>query len=147
MAKAASAAIKATLLIDTILHEGLARFVHSAFFVSNVRLPSTRSEIDAAVHEIMKELQRDCWSTDRHGRDVGNSRLGNSEEEAVEKQALTNWLAGVKFMGAVETGRLNAMVNLNLLREAPGLGRLGSRRIVAVLARGRWRYMQAASTF
>ena len=82
--------------------------------------------------------RNDQWSTDFGGREMGPTRLVR-ERETPTCHKIEAWLEQNCHMGAMEKGRLIAMIELSLAPWSEDVRRLGAKKMVAILGRSRWR--------
>lgn len=100
-----------------------------------IGLPQSAIEIKAAVKEIVWVSENARWVLD--GRIHGAENLlpyPNAEEPA-----LSQWLASIARLGAVDSRHLESMAQRFLLPRSEAARKLGAERIGALLSRGHWR--------
>jgi|SRR5579885_1653431 len=110
-----------------------------------IRLPQTKGEIEAAAAEIVYTARHDQWSTNTVCGEARQSLV--REHEVVQDQLIESWLLRSARMGAMEKKALVINVELTLAPWSEDIRRLGSKRVVTILARNRWRGALSAKDF
>lgn len=103
-----------------------------------VRLPQTKGEIEAAAAEIVWTARHDFYGTEIGGRDLGPTRL-TEPNQLPEDKTIEEWLIHSSRLGAMEKGRLMAIMEQSLVPRSEEIRKLGTRRAVTILCRCRWR--------
>lgn len=105
-----------------------------------VQLPQTRAEIENAVSEIVWTADHDLWSAETDARHTCSRWTAQEPADPLMIEFFNN----LRRVGALEGGCLEALIASSLQLQSKRVRKLGSKRVVRILARGHWRHTQAS---